>query len=149
MKVARALPALLALSVAGCHGDVLGIGERDFEGFYSLAGTVDLAAGDAVVGTFTITRQWGYRAEVAIDWSYLNRGEEIIRITTDEPAIAELHRNGDIYFAFEGDLWIDGGWVEFSLVHDGELHGNTVTGWWELWTGLPSEDAGTFTASRM
>jgi len=148
MKASRAFQALLVLSVAGCHGDILGIGGRDFEGYYSYAGTVDNEAGDAVVGTFTITRQRGDRAEVAIDWSYLDRGQEIIRITTDQPAIADLERDGDIYFEFEGELWIDDGWVAFQLVHDGRLRAGTMTGWWELWTGLPTTDGGTFTARR-
>jgi hypothetical protein len=147
MRARFIAPAMLALTVAGC-GDVIGIGRHDFEGFYSFAGTVDHEARDVVLGTFSITRQRGSRADVVIDWSYLDDGQEIIVITTDAPATADLDSDGDIYFEFEGDLFIDGDWYPFRLTHDGNLHRGTMTGWWELSTGLPTTDTGTFTAQR-
>jgi len=147
MKSTLAMSALLALALTGCD-DVVGIGGRDFEGFYSFAGTVDLEPRDVVTGTFTITRQRGDRAEVTLDWSYLDDGVEIIYITTNQPAIAELQADGDIYFEFEGELDFDGDVVSFRLTHDGRLRGGRITGYWDLQTGLPSTDAGTFTAQR-
>jgi hypothetical protein len=140
--------ALAALPFTACNWDVYGIDGRDFEGVYSLAGTVDGEYGDAIVGTLTITRQRGGRADVTIDWSYLDRGVEIIHIETDTPADADLDSDGDIDFEFVGDLYIDGEWWPFRLRHDGRLRGNTMNGFWQLTTDLPTTDAGSFTARR-
>lgn len=147
MKARYIALAAIVLVVAGCD-DVIGIGNRDFEGFYSFAGTVDHEIGDAIVGTFSITRQRRHRAEVVIDWSYLDNGQEIIYISTDQPAIADLDSDGDIFFEFEGEIFLDGEWWPFRLTHDGNLRRGTMTGWWELSTGLPTTDSGTFTAQR-
>ena len=148
MKAAPVLAILLLPALAGCHVDFLDTDHRNFEGFYSYAGTVDDAAGDAVIGDFTITRQRGDRAQVAIDWIYLDNGEEIIHITTDSPAIADIDSDGRIYFEFEGNLITDDGTVHFRLEHDGRLRNRTMTGFWRLVTGLPTDDTGTFTAHR-
>ena len=147
MKALRVVPLFFVVALAGCE-DVYGIGGRDFEGFYSYAGTVDDAIGDAVVGEVTITRQRGRYADVSIDWSYIDNGEEVIRIQTEIPAEADLFSDGDIYFVFEGELFTDGEVVDFRLEHDGRLRGRTITGWWRLTTGLPTDDEGSFTASR-
>jgi hypothetical protein len=147
MKARFIALATLLIGVAGCD-DVIGIGNHDFEGFYSFAGTVDDEIGDAVIGTFSITRQRGGRADVSIDWSYLDNGQEIIVITTDSPATADLDSDGDIFFEFEGELFIDGDWYAFRLTHDGRLRRGVMTGGWELSTGLPTTDSGTFTAQR-
>ena len=56
MRAARVMPVVVLPLLAACSGDgIFGIGRYDFEGFYSYAGTVDDAAGDAVVGTVTIS----------------------------------------------------------------------------------------------
>jgi hypothetical protein len=148
MQRFRLVLALAILPLAACDWDVYGVDDRDFEGVYNLAGTVDGELGDAIVGSFTITRQRGGRADVTIDWSYLDRGEEIIRIETDSPAEADLDRDGYIDFEFVGDLFIDGEWWAFRLTHDGRLRGNTLNGFWRLTTELPTDDAGSFTARR-
>lgn len=140
--------ALALLPLAGCDWDFYGVDRRDFEGVYNLAGTVDGELGDAVVGSLTITRQRGGRADVTIDWSYLDRGDEIIRIETDTPAEADLDGDGDIDFEFVGELFIDGEWWPFRLTHDGRLRGNTMNGFWRLTTDLPTDDSGSFTARR-
>jgi len=147
MKATLIVPAALALAVAGCD-DVIGIGSHDFEGFYSFAGTVDHEAHDAVIGTFTITRQRGRRADVTIEWSYLDDAQETIVITTDEPAVADLDSDGHMHFEFEGDLLFDDGSYPFRLIHDGRMRHGRVTGDWSLSTGLPTTDSGTFTAQR-
>ena len=147
MKRSIAMSALLALTLTACD-DVIGIGGRDFEGFFSFAGTVDGEPHDTVLGTFTVTRQRGDRAEVTIEWSYIDDGEEIIYITTNQPAIADLDADGDIYFEFEGDLDFGDEIVSFRLTHDGRMRGGRITGYWDLQTGLPTTDAGTFTAQR-
>ena len=141
--------ALLALPLAGCtRWDVFGVGDRDFEGYYAYAGTVDGIVGDAVIGSFTVTQQRGGRASVAIDWEYLERGQTVIQITTDQPADARLSGDGRITFDFEGDLYLGDDVVRFRLEHDGRLRGNTMTGFWRLSTDLPTDDGGSFTASR-
>jgi hypothetical protein len=146
----RALCAVAAaatlIAATGC-GDVLGY-DSDFEGFYSYAGTVDGLSSHSVVGNVTITRQRGNRARVAIDWEYLDRSQTVVHITTDAAADAFLDDNGRIYFDFEGDLFVDGRTVFFTLSHDGWLQGRTITGDWRLVTELPTDDSGSFTARR-
>ena len=140
--------ALLALPLAGCtRWDVFGV-DRDFEGYYSYAGTVDGIVGDAVIGSFTVTRQRAGRASVAIDWEYLERGTSVIQITTNQPADARLSSDGRITFDFEGDLYLGNDVVRFRLEHDGRLRGGTMTGFWRLTTDLPTDDGGSFTAQR-
>ena len=149
MRAVCLLPVVLLPLLAACSDDgIFGIGDSDFEGFYSYAGTVDDAAGDAVVGTITVTRQRGSTALVSIEWTYLDNGEPIIEITTDSPAVADLGPDGLIEFEFEGDLFIDEDVVTFSLRHEGRLRGRTMTGFWDFATGLPTDDAGSFTARR-
>lgn len=148
MRAARVLPVFLLPFLAACDDDPFGIGRNDFEGFYSYAGTVDEAAGDAVVGTITITRQRGGTALVSIAWTYVDNGEPIIEITTDSPAVANLGPDGLIDFEFEGDLFTNGEVVWFSLRHEGRLRGRTMTGFWDFDTGLPTTDRGSFTARR-
>jgi hypothetical protein len=149
MRAMRTAALLLVLPLAACNSwDVFGPGDRDFEGYYSYAGTVDGVVGDAVLGSFTVTRQRGRSAEVAIDWEYLEQNETIIHITTDRAADARISSDGRITFDFEGDLFIGGDVVRFRLEHDGRLRGNTMTGYWRLTTDLPTDDAGSFTARR-
>lgn len=149
MRAVRVLPILFLPLLAACDDDhIFGIDRYDFEGFYSYAGTVDDAAGDAVVGSITITRQRGGTAEVSIQWTYVDNGEPIIEITTDSPALADIYDDGWIEFTFEGDLFYDDAVVEFTLWHEGELRGRTLVGNWEFDTGIPSFDAGSFTARR-
>ncbi|MGH7502527.1 MAG: hypothetical protein ACREL7_12310 [Longimicrobiales bacterium] len=148
MQRFRFVLALAFLPVTACHWDAFGIDGRDFEGVYSLAGTVDGELGDAIVGTITVTRQRGGRADVTVDWSYLDRGVEIIHITTDTPAEADLDSDGDIDFEFFGDLLIDGEYWGFQLTHEGRLRGGTMHGFWRLTTDLPTDDSGSFTADR-
>lgn len=151
MRAARLASTLLLLPLpflAGCDDDIYGIGRHDFEGVYSYAGTVDNELGDVVVGEIVITRQRGSRALVTLEWSYLDQGVEIVTISTDRPADAELWSDGRIRFDFEGDLFMDDDVVSFRLEHDGRLENGTLTGFWRLTTGLPTDDTGTFTASR-
>jgi hypothetical protein len=122
--------------------------DRDFEGFYSYAGTVDDAFGDAVSGTITITRQRGNRADVTIDWSYFDRGVEIVRIVSETPAVADISDSGRIEFEFEGELRSNGDFVDFRLIHEGRLRRNTIEGEWELRTDIPTTDFGAFIARR-
>jgi len=148
MKAARVAAVAVLPFLGGCEADFLGIGMRDFEGVYSYAGTVDDALGDVVIGGFVITRQRHDHAEVTIDWSYLDQGVEVVSIATELPATAELWADGRIRFDFEGDLVTNGRVVRFRLEHDGELRAGTMTGYWRLSTGLPTDDSGTFTARR-
>jgi hypothetical protein len=148
MRAVRVLPFLLLPLLAACDDDLFGIGDDDFEGFYSYAGTVDDAAGDAVIGTITITRQRGHTALVSIDWTYLDNGDPIIEIRTESPAEANLGPDGRIDFEFEGDLLTEGRKVWFTLRHEGRLRGRTMTGFWDFETGLPTTDGGSFTARR-
>jgi hypothetical protein len=149
MRAARILPIVMMPFVSACGDDgIFGIGSHDYEGFYSYAGTVDEASGDAVFGTVTVTRQRGSSAQVAIEWTYLDNGEPIIDITTDSPALAHLGSDGWIDFDFDGDLYLDDEVVSFHLHHEGRLRGRTITGYWEFNTGLPTTDAGSFTARR-
>lgn len=150
MRAAASLAIVLiaALVLPACdRWDVVGPG-RGFEGDYTYAGTVDHEFGDAVIGSLFITRQRGGRAYVDIDWEYLDRGVSVIRIVSDEAAIADIDRDGFIAFDFEGDLFIDGARTFFRLTHDGRLRGRTLTGEWRLDTDLPTNDRGTFTAHR-
>jgi hypothetical protein len=145
--------ALLVLAgattlVASSCTDIYGIGDRDFEGFYSYAGTVDDAFGDAVTGQVTITRQRGDRADVTIDWSYIDAGVESVNITTDRAAVADISPDGFIEFEFTGDLFTGGRAVEFRLTHEGRLRGDQIAGTWRLFTGLPTTDRGAFIAER-
>jgi hypothetical protein len=121
---------------------------RDFEGFYSYAGTVEEAFGDAVLGTLTVTRQRGNTALVTIDWSYIDDGVESVRITTDRAAEGTITSGGWIEFEFTGDLSTSSGVVPFELLHAGRLRGNTISGTWDLFTDLPTTDRGSFIAER-
>jgi hypothetical protein len=144
---AAVLVLAAALPLAAC-GDIYGVGGRDFEGFYSYAGTVDDTFGDAVAGTVTVTRQRGNRADVSIDWSYLDGGIETVRITTDSPAEAIIRSDGWIEFEFTGDLFLQHSTVFFRLTHEGQLRRNRITGDWRLVTELPTTDRGSFIAER-
>jgi hypothetical protein len=137
-----------ATTVTTSCDDGFGLDRRDYEGFYSYAGTVDDEFGDNVVGTIVITRQRRDRADVSVDWSYLDRGVEIIRITTDRSAEADLGSNGRIEFEFRGDLEDGLDLIGFRLTHQGRLRGNTIEGDWQLRTEYPSTDRGSFIARR-
>lgn len=143
---ALALTAVLG-TTAACD-DVYGPGRRDYEGFYSYAGTVDDALGDNVIGSLSITRQRGSRADVSIDWSYLDNGFEVIRITTDLPAVADLRSDGRIDFEFTGDIRDGDRLIFFRLTHAGRLRGNTIEGSWHFRTEYPTTDVGRFIARR-
>lgn len=144
MRAALLLTAVLLL--AGCD-DVFGP-DRDFEGFYSYAGTVDDAAGDFVAGDIRIFDERRRSARVDIDWEYFDAGDPILRIRSDRPALADIDSDGRIFFEFEGDLFIDGEVTWFRLTHRGRIRGRTLTGTWRLETDLPTDDRGTFTARR-
>ena len=149
MPTRSVLLAALLLPVAACTDwDLYGIGGPDFEGVYTYAGTVDGELGDVVSGAITITRQRGRRADVTIEWSYIERGEEILYIASDRPAIASLSEDGSIRFEFEGDLDLGNRVVGFRLEHDGRLWGDRLDGFWRLVTGTPTTDVGDFTARR-
>lgn len=143
---ALALAGIFA-TTAACD-DVYGPGRRDFEGFYSYAGTVDDALSDNVIGSLTITRQRGSQADVSIDWSYLDNGLEVVRITTDQPAIADLRSDGRIDFEFTGDIRDGNRLIFFRLTHEGRLRGNTIEGSWRFRTEYPTTDFGRFIAHR-
>ncbi len=128
--------------------DVYGLGGRDFEGFYTYAGTVDDAFGDAVAGTMTVTRQRVGRADVSIEWRYLDGGVETVRITTDRAAVADIFSDGWIEFEFRGDLFTDNRIADFHLTHEGYLRADRITGSWRLITDLPTTDHGSFIAER-
>jgi hypothetical protein len=145
MRAALLLSAALLLT--GCDDDIFGP-DRDFEGFYSYAGTVDDASGDFVAGDIWIDDERSRTARVSIDWEYFDRGEAILRIRSDRSAIADIDEDGWISFEFEGDLFIDGEVTYFRLWHRGRIHGRTITGDWHLETDLPTDDGGTFTARR-
>lgn len=143
------LLSLSLLLLAGCRDyDVFGPGGRNFEGFYSYAGTVDDRFGHTIAGEIIITRQYGGRADVEIDWIYYERGQPIFEIRSDRPAVADLDRYGRISFEFEGELFLYGDPVWFTLSHDGRLEGRSLFGEWRLRTDLPTTDYGSFTASR-
>ncbi len=148
----RATPIFIALLlplVAGCHDyGIFGPGYRDFEGYYTYVGVVENQFGHTVAGEVVVSRQYGDRADVAIDWTYYDRGEPLFRIRTDRPAVADIDRDGDIRFDFEGNLSLYGQRVWFRLTHDGYLSGRTIRGDWRLRTDLPTTDYGSFEARR-
>jgi hypothetical protein len=146
----RALILSLSLPLlAGCSDyDVIGPGGRNLEGSYSYAGAVDDHFGHTIAGDLVITRQFGDRADVSIDWIYYERGQPIFEIRTDRPAVADLDRYGRIYFEFEGEMFLHGDIVWFRLIHDGRLDHQSLHGEWRLQTDLPTTDRGSFTARR-
>jgi hypothetical protein len=150
MRTRRRNAALIAMiaGLAGATGctDITFGGGDDFEGVYDYAGTVDGKPGDVVSGTVTITRQRGDPANVVIDWRYFDDGDQILRITTQSAAVADLDHDGRIRFDFEGDLFIDNRRTFFRLDHDGRLDRRTITGSWLLTTDLPTTDRGAFVA---
>jgi hypothetical protein len=147
MRAALLLSASVLLFTA-CDDDFFGPDDDRFEGYYQYAGTVDDAVGDYVNGSVWIDRQRRGTAEVSIDWEYFDRGVSVVRIRSDQPAIADIDEDGRIEFEFQGDLFLDGEVTYFRLVHRGRLRGRTVTGEWWLETDLPTDDAGSFTARR-
>ena len=148
MRSATLLSVALLLC-AGCSDyDVFGPGGRHFEGFYDYRGDVDDHFTDRVDGDIVVSRQYGDRAEVVIDWTYYEGGDPLFRIQTDRAAIADLDRYGNISFDFEGDLFLYGRTTWFRLSHDGRLDGRTIFGEWSLRTDLPSTDFGSFSARR-
>jgi hypothetical protein len=148
MRSVTLLLVALLLS-AGCSDyDVFGPGGRDFEGFYDYTGDVDEHFADEVNGEIIVSRQYGDRAEVVIDWTYYESGAPLFRIRTDRAAIADLDRYGNISFDFEGELFLYGRTTWFRLSHDGRLDGRTIYGDWRLRTDLPSTDIGSFSARR-
>jgi hypothetical protein len=147
MRAALLLSASLLL-LTGCDDDHFGPEDDWFEGYYQYAGTVEDAAGDVVAGSVWIDRQRRGTAEVSIDWEYFDRGLSVVRIRSDQPAIADIDGDDRIEFEFQGDLFLDGEVAFFRLIHVGRLHGRTLTGDWWLETDLPTDDRGSFTARR-
>jgi len=148
LRAALAPLLLASATTVGCTDITFGGVDDDFEGHYDYAGTVDGKPGDVVTGTFTITRQRGDRADVTIDWRYFDDGVQILRITTQSVATADLDHDGRIEFDFEGDLFLDGLTTRFRLSHAGWLdeRRGTISGSWQLTTNLPTTDRGTFVA---
>jgi hypothetical protein len=146
MRAALLLSASLVL-LTGCDDDHFGPDDDFFEGYYQYAGTVDDAAGDVVAGSVWIDRQRRGTAEVSIDWEYFDRGLSVVRIRSDQPAIADIDHNGWIEFEFQGDLFLDNQTLFFRLIHVGRLRGHTLTGDWRLVTD-ETDDTGSFTARR-
>lgn len=149
-RVRAAITPLLLIGTAsaGCTDITFGGVDDDFEGFYDYAGTVDGKPGDVVTGSLTVTDQRGDRADVTIDWRYFDDGVQILRITTQREATADLDHDGRIEFDFEGDLFLDGISTRFRLTHDGWLDDrrHTISGSWLLTTNLPTTDRGAFVA---
>lgn len=148
MRRLSLLPAVLLL-FAGCND--YGVFDPDYpyiEGYYDYVGGVDGRYGHSVEGVVRIDHQRGDRADVSIDWTYYEYGQPIFTIVSDYPAIADVDRDGDVYFEFEGELDFYSRPVWFRLTHDGWIQGRTMYGDWRLQTDLPTTDRGEFTARR-
>jgi hypothetical protein len=61
----------------------------------------------------------------------------------------DIDSDGRIQFRVTGDLQLSSGrWTYFELRHEGRVSGRTIRGSWWLDTDIPSDDRGSFTASR-
>jgi hypothetical protein len=140
------LAAVLAVST-GC--DALGPNE-DLAGFYNYAGTVYNSPGRSVNGQLNITRPFGNEADVDVDWNFYEGSQRVVHVESSRDVPAQILNDGTIRFTVEGSLQLsDGTFTNFTLTHDGRRSGSRgLKGTWRLLTDLPSDDSGTFTASR-
>jgi hypothetical protein len=132
---------------AGC--DALGPAE-DLAGFYDYAGTVYDSPGRSVNGQLNITRPFGNEADVDVDWNFYEGGQRVVHVETSRTVPAQFESDGDIRWTVEGSLQLnDGSFTNFTLTHEGHRSGSRgLKGTWRLQTDLPSDDSGTFTATR-
>jgi hypothetical protein len=143
------VPLLMALALAGCDLALDPDGRHDnFEGYYSYSGRVDGTSRYNVIGGIRISDQFRDEAYVTLDWVYREGNSALLDISSRQPARARIDARGNIRFVFEGEFRSDGRWVPFELVHEGRVRGNTISGEWRLWTGLRTDETGTFTARR-
>ena len=141
-----AFAPVLVLLLAGCES-AFGIND-DIEGYYSYGGTVTNSPGYSVNGDLYITGQYRDEAEADIDWYMYEGGTRILHIAADRVPV-DVDSDGRIQFRVTGDLQLSSGrWTYFELRHEGRVSGRTIRGSWWLDTDIPSDDRGSFTASR-
>jgi hypothetical protein len=143
------VPLFLVLGLAGCDLALEpGYDRQDFEGYYTYSGRVEGDSRYNVIGSIRVTDQWRDEAFVLIDWVYREGTRPLLDISSRSPALARIDSRGNIRFVFEGEFRHDGRWIPFELTHEGRLRGGTLNGEWHLWTGLRTDERGTFTARR-
>jgi hypothetical protein len=149
-RPARFAAGLLVLAAAGCDIPLYPVYDdfHDFEGRYFYSGEVHGAWQYNVIGTIRITHQHYDEARVTIDWRYREGSRTLLELRTESPAVARIDRHGRIRFDFFGEFYFAGQWIPFELEHRGRLHRHTITGTWYLWTGLNTEESGSFEARR-
>lgn len=142
-----ALLAILPLTLAGC--DVLGP-QDDLSGYYDYAGTVYDSPGHSVNGQLDIRQGYTSNADVDVDWNFYEGSQRVVHVVTSRTVPAVVQGDGTIRFTVEGRLQLsDGSYTDFTLTHDGRRSGTRgLKGTWRLLTDLPSDDSGSFTATR-
>lgn len=135
----------------------------DFEGVYTISGTLSGRDGPAVEGTLEITGQTGGTAYAALAVKLMDHGNTFfaLNMTSDAvaatalPAKAHLAEHGEgpsFSLVFSGKEEIPGidpaDCFAYTLSLDGTLSGDTISGTWALTTNMPSSDSGTFTATH-
>lgn len=135
----------------------------DFEGIYTLSGTLSGRDGPAVEGTLEITGQNGGTAAAALTVKLVDHGNAFFALNTTSDAMvanaapgqAQLAKHGEkssFSLVFNGREEITG--IDpadcsiYTLSLNGTLSGDTISGTWTLNTNMPSSDKGTFTATR-
>jgi hypothetical protein len=135
----------------------------DFQGIYTLSGTLSGRDGPAVEGTLEITGQNGGTASAALTVKLVDHGNGFFALNTTSDAMvanaapgqARLAKHGErssFSLVFHGREEIAGldpaDCSIYTLSLDGALSGDTLSGTWTLTTDMPSSDKGTFTATR-
>jgi hypothetical protein len=149
MRIRHVLLATALATAAGCSGhDATAPQFPNFDGTYTLAGTVNGQPTEDIAGTLAITNQSGTNAAVALTASLRDSGTPIFSIITTTPQQALLGRDGSFSVTFNGTGTLAGQSITLVTKLSGALSGNQILGTWSLTTSYPTSDAGTFAAQR-
>ena len=143
------LPFVFLTAFAASACDIVGV-DDDLLGYYDYAGTVYDEPGRSVNGQLDITGTYGRAADVDVQWNFYEGSQRVVHVESARRVPATISSDGRIRFTVEGQLQLsNGSYTNFTLTHDGRRSGSRgLRGTWRLVTDLPSDDSGTFTATR-
>jgi hypothetical protein len=139
----------LALLLAACGDSSTAPEIPNYQGTYTLNGTVNGQPTEDLTGTLALTNQAGSDVAYTITFSLRVNQQPAFVLVTTAPGTATVGGNGGIVMTMSGPVSLAGNTVQANLRMDGTLNSSGfMSGSWTLTTTYPTSDAGSFTAQR-